>query len=135
MGRCTVHLGAHTYSVCVHQCTWKPHLHPDALHQPLVQIEKLMNTNTQFTIQLSPEKTLELVSQIASGLLASGHFTREHNGDDEYGEEQVLMCRRLENGKPRYSVAVVSAAFDILGGLQSELETQVNENSDRILDP
>ena len=96
-----------------------------------------MNTETKFIIQLSPEKTLELVSQIASGLLASGHFTREHDDDDDYGEEQVLRCRRInEEGKPRYSVAVVSAAFDILDSLQSELEKNVNElNDDRILIP
>ena len=96
-----------------------------------------MNTETKFLIQLSPEKTLELVSQICSGLLASGHFTREHDDDDEFGDEQVLRCRRInEDGKSRYSTAVVSAAFDILDSLQAELEKEVNEhNTDRILIP
>ena len=96
-----------------------------------------MNTETEFLLQLSPEKTLELVSQIASGLLASGHFTREHDDDDQYGEEQVIRCRRINDaGKPRYSTAVVSAAFDILDSLQVQLEKEINEHlTDRILIP
>lgn len=99
-----------------------------------------MNTETElteFAIQLSPEKTLEIVSRIASGLLASGHFTREHDDDDEYGEEQVIRYRRINDaGKPRYSTAVVSAAFDILDSMQAQLEEEINEHiTDRILIP
>jgi hypothetical protein len=95
-----------------------------------------MNTEAKFLIQLSPEKTLELVSQITSGLLASGHFTRKHDDDDQYGEEQVLRCRTLEDDKPKYSTAVVSAAFDILNSLQFELEKCINEwDDERIVVP
>jgi hypothetical protein len=95
-----------------------------------------MNTQSKFMIQLSPEKTLELVSHIASGLLASGHFTREPDDDDQYGDEQVLRCRSLIGDKPKYSIAVVSAAFEILTGLQSELENNVNEwDDERIVIP
>jgi hypothetical protein len=46
--------------------------------------------NKPYQLQLTPEKTLEHLTQITSGLLASGHFTRERESDDECGDEQLL---------------------------------------------
>jgi hypothetical protein len=90
-----------------------------------------MKTLHSYELQFSPEKTVELLTQIVSGLLASGHFTYPPDSLDEDsvpGQEQVIRGRRLNDaGQPRYHSAVVEAATDIFHSIRMDVFKDVTE--------
>jgi hypothetical protein len=86
-----------------------------------------MNTETNLSIQLSPEVQLSLLTQITSGLLASGHFTDGiERGGNPGGEQIIRGVYTNENNKRVHYLAVEEAASLILSKLIQSVEEDIN---------
>jgi hypothetical protein len=86
-----------------------------------------MNTEPKSAIELSPETQLTLLTQIASGLLASGHFTEVGHSWDDPGSQQILRgVYTDENNKKVHYLAVEDAASLILSKLIQSVEEDIN---------
>jgi hypothetical protein len=83
--------------------------------------------NKPYQIQLTPEQTLAHLTQIASGLLASGHFIDEYETKDGRSDYRLV---------PNQQRQVVSIATSVLSALTENVEGEINEgNSGRYLLP
>lgn len=89
-----------------------------------------MNTDTKpvpFEFNLDPDTQLKLLTQITSGLLASGHFSEPGQNWDEPGATQLLAGIYLdENDKKKRYLAVVEAAEHVLHFLIRSVEQEKN---------
>lgn len=82
-------------------------------------------------LEYSPLKKLELLTQIAAGLLASGHFTTQEIDPELRGESQVLHgFDTQDDGRKKYYYPVARAAAEVLASLTSEITTDIKEEWD-----
>jgi len=68
-----------------------------------------MKNKPRYDLRLTPEKTLELLTQISSGLLAGGHFREE-------------LYEGRDSDEAKLPMALAEAADDVLDALRMHVE-------------